>query len=346
MLSALELPVGSEVLVSAITIPDVGRILKEHGLVSVPVEVDYDTLAPSMSELERLSGSRTRAVLFAHLFGARVNLSPLAEFAQRKGLLLWEDCAQAYVGDDYSGHPKADVAFFSFGAIKTMTALGGALLSVRDPSLRDAMAQKQARLPEQSSRAFRAKCVKYALLKSATHPLAYGALTAICSSINYPRSALLSAATRGFSDANLLAQLRLRPGAPLLSLMHRRLTSGCGDSVLARKALGDRMRERLGVSFRVPGAHADYHSYWLFPVLAARPNDLCQYLEARGFEATATATRLGCISASENHPEAEAPTTRAWMSQVVYLPVYPELGEDRFNQLCAALVNYSSGSSN
>ena len=73
-------------------------------------------------------------MLIAHLFGTRLPLQRFAEKAQDHGLLLWEDCAQAFDGR-YAGHPEADAVMFSFGPIKTATSLGGALLRLRDCEL-------------------------------------------------------------------------------------------------------------------------------------------------------------------------------------------------------------------
>ncbi len=54
-LEAIALPPGSEVLVSAITIPDMVRIIEEHGLVPVPVDVDPDHLAIERAALDAQS---------------------------------------------------------------------------------------------------------------------------------------------------------------------------------------------------------------------------------------------------------------------------------------------------
>src|SRR5580704_16409678 len=107
-LSAVKLPPGSEVLVSAITIPDMVRIIREHGLVPVPVDVDPDRLAIDLEGLKRAVTPRTRAILVAHLFGTRQPLEAIAEFARDHELLLVEDCAQSFVGSGYTGHPEAD----------------------------------------------------------------------------------------------------------------------------------------------------------------------------------------------------------------------------------------------
>src|SRR5215217_268177 len=45
-LEAQDLRAGDEVLVSAVTHPDMIRIINEHGLRAVPVDIDPETLAP------------------------------------------------------------------------------------------------------------------------------------------------------------------------------------------------------------------------------------------------------------------------------------------------------------
>ena len=47
LLEAWALPRGSEVLMSAVTIPDMVAIVRHHGLVPVPVDLDMRRLAPT-----------------------------------------------------------------------------------------------------------------------------------------------------------------------------------------------------------------------------------------------------------------------------------------------------------
>src|SRR5690606_37140318 len=60
LLQALQLPPGSEVLLSAITIADMARIIQAHGLVPVPVDLDPETLQVCSARLETLLSPRTR----------------------------------------------------------------------------------------------------------------------------------------------------------------------------------------------------------------------------------------------------------------------------------------------
>src|SRR5215210_3717690 len=123
-LGAQGLRAGDEVLVSAITHPDMVRIIREHDLRAVPVDIDPETLAPRPWMLEAALTPRTRVVLVAHIFGGRMDLGVVARFAKDRGLLLVEDCAQAFQGPEKMGD-AADVSMYSFGTLKTSTALGG-----------------------------------------------------------------------------------------------------------------------------------------------------------------------------------------------------------------------------
>src|SRR5437764_3224007 len=131
LLQALELETGDEVALSAVTHPDIARIVEAHGLRALPVDLDLDTLAPRPDLLEHAVTLRTRMLVVAHLFGTRVDLAPLRDAARRHGLLLVEDCAQSFRGPGDAGDPLADVSLFSFGAIKTASAVAGAIIRVR-----------------------------------------------------------------------------------------------------------------------------------------------------------------------------------------------------------------------
>jgi perosamine synthetase len=46
ILQVLDLPIGSEIVMTCINIPDMVKIIRHHGLVPVPVEISDDTLGP------------------------------------------------------------------------------------------------------------------------------------------------------------------------------------------------------------------------------------------------------------------------------------------------------------
>jgi hypothetical protein len=159
---------GSIVLMSAINIPDLGVIVRHHGLIPVPVDVDVATVAPRLDLLaDGLQDGRVVAVLVAHLWGRRIDMQPIIDLCRRasadvplsssspssssssslstsslststsssssprRHIDVIEDCAECFVGTQYRGAAGSDLVFHSFGSIKTNTAFGGALASVR-----------------------------------------------------------------------------------------------------------------------------------------------------------------------------------------------------------------------
>lgn len=340
LLRALELPAGSEVLVSAVTHPDMVRIVEHHGLVPVPVDLDVAALAPRPDRLAAALTPRTRVLLVAHLFGSRIDLGPAAELAARCGLLLIEDCAQAFGGPGDTGDARADVSMYSFGALKTATALGGALLQVRDAALLGRMRRIQAGWPRQRRREHLARLCKFAVLAGLTRPLAYGLLARGWRALGCDFDRMVGAAVRAFpagGTPELIARLERRPCRPLLALLAHRLRTFDRRRLRARAAAGDRLARGLPAGLRHPGRAAPEHTHWLFPVVAPCPGELIARLRAAGFDAARGASSVAAVVAPDGRPDAEPCEATRMMADLVFLPAYPELGARRLDRLSELL---------
>jgi perosamine synthetase len=65
---------------TAINIPDMCQIIKEHGLVPVSLDLDPDTMTPATYDgLEQLITDKTKCVLFAFLYGIRFDIEPFVQ---------------------------------------------------------------------------------------------------------------------------------------------------------------------------------------------------------------------------------------------------------------------------
>lgn len=323
-LRLLALPRGSEVLMSALTIPDMCKVVEQHGLVPVPVDLDPRTLAPDVERMRALVTPRTKAILVAHLFGTRFDLGPTAELAREKGLLLFEDDAQSFTGPEFKGDPRTDVAMFSFGPIKTAAALAGGVLVVRDPALRARMREEQARYPLQKSAAFFWRLWKYAGLKALTLPPLYTLFVRACAARGKSHDEVIQGTVRGFAGGEFFHKIRHRPSAALLRLIARRLADSDGRRVQARTRAALMLRELVGERFEIPGGAAPFHSYWVFVIAADEPQPLVARLRAAGFDATQVAT-LRSIAAPAALPESDPRAARELLARTIYLPLYPEM---------------------
>lgn len=333
-LEAAALPTGSEILVSNVTIPDMVRILERHGLVAVPVKVDALRLEIDAEELERLVTTRTRGVLVAHLFGSRMDMEPIVGVARRHGLFVVEDCAQAFAGREYAGHPASDCVLFSFGPIKTATALGGAVVRVRDAGLRAQMMSLQNVRTVQSRMAYAKRLVKYAVFRAVSMPRLYGWLVRALKwrGVDYDRA--LSNAAHSFrgDDAAFFAQIRRRPCGPLVRLLARRLQ--CFEPhdaarLRCRCERGRMLARRLPAGMVVGGENPT-HTYWVLPIRVGNRDVLVEKLCEAGFDATGRSSLVvvGDMSAHE-FAQVEVP----WLNEVVFLPSVETMPEREWQRL-------------
>jgi len=316
-LAALALPAGSEVLVSGLTIPHMGALLAEHGLRAVPFALDPATLAPVPGELERRATARTRAILFAHLFGARAELGAARALARERGWLWWEDCAQAWTGDAWRGEPDADLALFSFGLIKTASAVQGGLLRVRDDALRARMRVRAAAWPVQARGDLLRRVLRAALLRALVPPPVFACFARLCAWRGHDLDELLHAATRGFPGNEFLVRLRRRPSAGLLALLERRLARPERSEARAKRAIGEALLAELGAGVEVHGRSARERHHWVFALGVDEPAQLVTRLRAAGFDASARSSLVALAPAGGEAPAA----SRRLLERLVYVPL-------------------------
>lgn len=334
-LEAAALPAGSEILVSNVTIPDMVRILERHGLVPVPVNVDARRLEIDAEALERLVTPRTRGVLVAHLFGCRMDMGPIVDVARRHGLFVVEDCAQAFVGREYVGHPASDCVLFSFGPIKTATALGGAVVRVRDAGLHAKMMALQDVRTVQSRMAFAKRLVKYAVFRGVSTPWLYGWLVRALKwrGIDYDRVLSNAAHSFGGDDAEFFVQIRRRLCGPLVRLLARRLQRfepHDAAKLRRRRERGQELARRLPAGM-VVGSENPTHTYWVLPLRVGNLEMLVEKLCEAGFDATGQSS-LVVVGDTSAH-EFAAGEVPSWLNGVVFLPSVETMLEREWQRL-------------
>jgi len=340
LLSALDLAPGDEVLVTAVTHPDMPRIVALHGLVPIPVDIGLETTAPRLESLEHAVTPRTRAILVAHLFGARFDLAEVASFARRHSLLLIEDCAQTILGATDAGDPRANVSLYSFGSIKTATALGGALVRVRDSGLLGRMRGLEASWPRTPRREHGLKALKYVGLVLLDRPLPYTALTAGARLARLDLDRFVSTTVRAFrprpgedEGAAFGRWLRRRPSAPLLALLERRLRRFDTGRLDRRRRAGQLVAAGLPRELERPGSGLADSTFWVFPVVARDPDRLIHALREAGFDATRGTSAIGVVEPPADRHDPNLSEARRLMAGIVFLPVYPEISPKALERL-------------
>jgi perosamine synthetase len=331
---------GSEILMSALTIPDMPKIVAHHGLVPVPVDLDIEGLAPSTEKIEAAITSKTKAIVIAHLFGGITNLTKISALAKKHDILVIEDCAQSYYSVTYTGSPAADISMFSFGTIKTATALGGGILIFRNNNLPVAEIHKiHHSYPYQSRRKFLVKTLKYILIILMSSYKIFPFLIKYLEKRGINYDAYIHSLSRSFPNGNLFDKIRRQPCVPLLKLMLHRFKTYEFTIIEKRIERGVFLANNLPVSFLFPGSKSTYQTYWAFPVLTSEPLKLIPALRKAGFDATHHSS-LKIVGTFGNNTNCNIETSESILNQIVYLPLYPEMPMNEFKRMTRCLKEF------
>jgi dTDP-4-amino-4,6-dideoxygalactose transaminase len=137
-LLALGIQPGSEVVTSPRTFIASASAAVARGCVPVLADVDRDSGNITASSITQVLTPRTAAIIVVHLAGWPCDMDPIMELAERHGLKVIEDCAQA-TGASYKGRPVGSIGHagaFSFCQDKIITTGGeGGMLTTKDPAV-------------------------------------------------------------------------------------------------------------------------------------------------------------------------------------------------------------------
>lgn len=112
-LSALELPVGSEVIIPATTFPTIFNIILQCGLVPVVVDSKLGTYNLDPEELEAAISEKTKAVICVHAVGNPCDMPRVMEIANKYNLYVIEDNCDGW-GGDLDGQKVGSFGHISF----------------------------------------------------------------------------------------------------------------------------------------------------------------------------------------------------------------------------------------
>ena len=140
-LAALDIKEGDEVVTTPLSCVATTNPIVYQNAKPVFVDVDPVTLNIDPALIKRKITPRTKAILPVHLFGHPVDLDPVTEIAEKHGLYVIEDVAQAH-GAKYKGKRVGTfghISCFSFYADKGITTVEGGMALTNDTDLAERM---------------------------------------------------------------------------------------------------------------------------------------------------------------------------------------------------------------
>ena len=341
LLKTLNYEKGSEVLISALTIPDMIDIINEHGLIAVPIEIDERTALPSAKSVKALINNNTCAVIVTHLFGTHSSIDDIASVVKKQSILLVEDFAQAYGAESCKPNELTDISMYSFGTIKTATALGGAILQIQDATLRKSMIKSYKAYTVQSISSYFKKIIKYSLLKTLTLSFSFSALVNYCKWFNIDYDELLYKWSKGFSGDGFFQNIRKRPCTPLLSVMKRRFENNRTQRYQAQTERGQILYSFANKYYSCPGDGASSHIYWVFPIIVKQEQEidsLIAFFRKNGFDATNRQSLIAVEDATQKNAYTASKAAQL-IKSMIYLPCYEGMPVREVKRLGLLLEN-------
>jgi dTDP-4-amino-4,6-dideoxygalactose transaminase len=129
---------GDEVITVPFTFVATAAAIVYAGATPVFVDIDAESYTMDPAAIERAITPRTKAIMPVHLYGQAADMDPILEIAQRRGLVVIEDAAQAH-GAEYKGRRCGSMGVmsaFSFYPGKNLGAYGeGGAVVTNDPAL-------------------------------------------------------------------------------------------------------------------------------------------------------------------------------------------------------------------
>lgn len=133
-LLALGVKPGDEVIVPTLTFVACPNSVTYCGAKPVFVDVDPGIWSIDASKIEARITDKTRGIIAVHLRGHPADMATIMEIAQRRGLFVIEDAAQAH-GAKVRGRPVGsigNIGTFSFFGNKIMTTGEGGMITTND----------------------------------------------------------------------------------------------------------------------------------------------------------------------------------------------------------------------
>lgn len=132
--AVLDLQPGDEVILPTFTIISCASAITRAGGTPVTVDCDPDTWNMTPDAVSAAITDKTKAILVVHIYGLPVDIDPILELANQRGIPVVEDAAEA-LGVQYRGRPcggLGHISILSFYANKSVTSGEGGMVLTND----------------------------------------------------------------------------------------------------------------------------------------------------------------------------------------------------------------------
>ena len=348
IVAGLGLPAGGEVILPSLIFHPLPAAFRRAGLVPRFADIDPRTYCIDPVRAEAAVTENTVGIVAVHQYGRSCDMASLRRLADRRGLALIEDCAQA-CGASFAGRRVGgfgDGALFSFYPSKNLSALWAGMATTDSQRVADAARAHMESFGRIGRPALARRLVSAWAMRAATASAPWTAIGApflrACDRWNFDPVAWLTDETPDGEDAPDPDAMRMpRPFQAELAIGQLAALDGANRLRIAR---GDRLTELLSGAPNIevsPKASVGENVYVSFVV---RVRDRAAF--RRGMLARGVDTHAGNMFVGPDLPgcdsAGDAKAARDAVRRMVHLPIYPDLSEADVDRIAAAAIAASA----
>jgi len=149
ILKCLEIKDYDEVILQAFTTVALSNVIQYCGAKPIYVDIEKETYNINLEKIEEKITDKTKAIIVQHTFGNSCEMNKIMEIAKKYNLYIIEDCAHS-LGAEYQNKKLGtigDVAFFSFGRDKIISAVAGGMVITSNNKLGEKIKKFRDQMP-------------------------------------------------------------------------------------------------------------------------------------------------------------------------------------------------------
>lgn len=348
LLQCLDLVKGSEIIISGLHVADFVNMILLAGFKPVVVDLETDGFGIDMADLETKTTPSAAALLVTPLSGHCLNMRDLSDFAAKRGLVLIEDCSQAF-GASLDGKPVGSfgrASLYSLSLLKSISTIRGGMVTTDDADLAAKLRVRAMLAGDFSRLSLAMEAVKQAIIAIATWRPIFSLLVLPLLRLTSSLGDLFGR----FQKSNKTVILRpSMPQALLEAFSWQQAALGLRqlESFDSREDKRVKLAARLHAQLR-PDARISLprlvegsrNSWWLFPLLVENVAALKGFLAKRGIDSAPML--LSAISSEEAFTGMgfTAPKAERLRSRTVFVPLHDAMDESDVDRLAAALAAF------
>ncbi len=340
-LKALNLPIGSEIIMPPITIKGMLDVVLDLNLNPVYVDLEENTFCFDLEDLKRKLNNKTKVIFITYLFGMVPDLAEIIKIAEKFKIILIEDFSQCLGGisKELKVGKIGRLSIYSASSIKTLDCLGGGLVVTNDRFLAEKLISYQGQLAKPKQLDLVNKALKNLVRNLLTSKIVFTIFTFWAIQVFYlinPTSALRQTGTRNMEPLDKLPKKWFRSFTNVQAKIGIEQLDKVNQKNSLRVSVAKKIIEHSVHHKFMKLENKNEHVYWQLATITNDPRKIRNSFAKIGVDIAQTSLSLICESKYSKAKE-EFPVANKIYYRSIFIPCYPQLSDIEIKRI----VNYN-----